>query len=262
MNSLIVKKILDFIIGSIAGSLITAFIVKSKHAEKVDALESQIDRYENHIDEVVDALRKIVVKGYSEKDIQKLFDAVIGEFGKENTEKMFKETIEGYDKNETNNNESDNGIDEDHDEDTEKLKEISNNIVNRAKQAREKTDMRSLIEKNGYRNEEESDDEEEDLDDTEYPFSDEEEDDLMIISPSEYGEYRDYEKEELFFLRDKVLVDDMGNPIDDVDDLIGYASLSKFGEYDDDHVYVRNFRLKTDFDIFRDMDHTSKNFNR
>ena len=177
---------------------------------------------------------------------------------------MRKSIIEGYGKDEIKNDEHDDDADEDSDEDIEKLKEISSNKVSQVKRAREKPDMDHIIEKNGYREEPEFDDEDEDdyeeeeLDDSESPFLDET--DIDIITPEEFGEYRDYEKQYLFFLRDNTLVDDQGNMIEEIDDMVGFDSLHQFGQYDDNHVFVRNYRMKIDFDIFRDTEHTYKNF--
>ena len=41
----------------------------------------------------------------------------------------------------------------------------------------------------------------------------------------------------------------MDELVEDVDNTVGYDSLERFGEYEDDVVYVRNDRLKSDFEI-------------
>ena len=183
----------------------------------------------------------------------------------EEIEEIRQAMLEGIGKDERKNDEHDDDADDDAVEDIETLKKISSNKVNQVKQAREKPDMKNILEKNGYREEPDFDDEddddefeEEELDDSELPFS--EETDIAIITEEEFGEYRDYEKQYLFYLRDKTLVDDQGNMIDDVDEYVGFDSIHQFNEYDDNHVYVRNYRLKTDFDIYRDTEHTYKNF--
>ena len=234
MNNILIEKLVYMLIGGAAGSIITGWIMKKKNDELADQLEEARDKYDNRMDEEV--------------------------------EKMYESIREEYGKNERNVEKHNGNADDDSDEDAEKLEKISSDIANRVKQAKEKPDMENLIKKNGYRNEPEpeddddEDEEEEDLDDTESPFLDE--DDIIIIAPEEFGEYHDYDREYLFYLRDKVLVDDQGNAIEDIDDLVGYDSLTQFGAYEDnnDHVYVRNLRLKTDYDIFRDTEHTFKNF--
>ena len=228
--NVIFEKLMYLIVGGAAGSLITSFIMKSKHDKVVDLLEDELDKYENRFDEEVEKARKAF--------------------------------IEGYGANETENDKNDDDTDNDDVEDLEKLKKISSNKVNQVKQAREKPDMERIIEKNGYHNEPEFDDEdefeEEELDDSESPFLDE--DDIVIITPEEFGEYSDYEKQDLYYLRDGILVDDQGNMIEDIDDMVGFDSLHQFGQYDDNHVFVRNYHQKTDFDIFRDTEHTYRNF--
>ena len=72
-----------------------------------------------------------------------------------------------------------------------------------------------------------------------------------VISPDEFGE--DYETETLTFYADGVLVYYVSDElVEDVDATIGSDSLSHFGEYEDDAVYVRNDSLKRDFEILRD----------
>ena len=73
-----------------------------------------------------------------------------------------------------------------------------------------------------------------------------------VISPEEFGE-GDYETISLTFYADKVLTDETGDIVDDVEDLVGYDSLNHFGEYEEDSVFVRNDNLKTDYEILMDV---------
>ncbi len=73
-----------------------------------------------------------------------------------------------------------------------------------------------------------------------------------IISPDEFGEFEDYDTISLTYYADQVLVDDGGDKIEDVDDVVGMESLTHFGEYEDDSVFVRNDRLKCDYEILMD----------
>ena len=50
----------------------------------------------------------------------------------------------------------------------------------------------------------------------------------------------------------QVLVDDGGDKIEDVDDVVGMESLTNFGEFEDDSVFVRNDRLRCDYEILMD----------
>lgn len=73
-----------------------------------------------------------------------------------------------------------------------------------------------------------------------------------VITPEEYGEMDGYEEIELTYFADEVLVDDDFNVVDNIDDIVGYESLTTFGEYEDDSVYVRNDRLRIDYAILRE----------
>lgn len=73
-----------------------------------------------------------------------------------------------------------------------------------------------------------------------------------VISPEEYDDNYDYEAIELTLYSDGVLVDDMNNPIEDVDDIVGLSNLDTFGRYEDDAVHVRNDERKCDYEILRD----------
>lgn len=88
-------------------------------------------------------------------------------------------------------------------------------------------------------------DEEEDnhMDDRERPY---------VITPEEFDEIDEYNTISLTYFADEVLTDDQMNIIDDIDEIIGLDSLSHFGEYEDDSVFVRNDKLKTDYEILLD----------
>lgn len=72
-----------------------------------------------------------------------------------------------------------------------------------------------------------------------------------VIDPSEYGDL-DYKQVSLNYYDDGVLTYENDDVIDDIDSLVGKDSLSHFGEYEADAVYVRNDRLKIDFEILAD----------
>lgn len=72
-----------------------------------------------------------------------------------------------------------------------------------------------------------------------------------VIAPEEFGEC-DYETISLTYYADKVLTDELDDPIDDIDSLIGEESLETFGQYEDDSVFVRNDGLKCDYEILLD----------
>lgn len=90
---------------------------------------------------------------------------------------------------------------------------------------------------------EETDDEEE-VDDTD--------DYIYVIKPEIFGE-EDYEEVSLTYYADGVLTDEQDNPIEDVAGMVGADYASHFGEYEDDSVFIRNDRLRTDFEILADQ---------
>lgn len=73
-----------------------------------------------------------------------------------------------------------------------------------------------------------------------------------VIAPDEFGEFDDYETISLTYYADEVLADDMDDPIDDTVEIVGPDALMRFGEYEEDAVYVRNDKLKTDYEILLD----------
>lgn len=73
-----------------------------------------------------------------------------------------------------------------------------------------------------------------------------------VISPDEFGEFEDYEKVSLTYYTDEILADENDDLVEDVDDIVGLDSLNHFGEYEDDSVFVRNDRVKCDYEILLD----------
>lgn len=74
-----------------------------------------------------------------------------------------------------------------------------------------------------------------------------------VISPEEFGEFEEYEKISLSYYADQILADENDELIEDVEDVVGIESLTHFGEYEDDSVFVRNDRLKCDYEILMDQ---------
>lgn len=74
-----------------------------------------------------------------------------------------------------------------------------------------------------------------------------------VISPDDFDELDDYDVMSLTYYEDGILADDYGNIIQDIDDMVGLESLQTFGLYEDDSVFVRNPKYKTDYEILMDM---------
>lgn len=75
-----------------------------------------------------------------------------------------------------------------------------------------------------------------------------------VISPMEYAEnIEDYDQFSLTYYADGFLTDENDCLIEDVEGYVGVESLTHFGEYEADCVFVRNDRLKCDYEILRDL---------
>ena len=88
----------------------------------------------------------------------------------------------------------------------------------------------------------------------EKPKTEPKQDDILkpyVITPEEFNN-SEYECQTLFYYADHILADDDYNVIGDVEGSIGYSALAHFGDYEIDSVYVRNDRLKIDFEVLLD----------
>lgn len=73
-----------------------------------------------------------------------------------------------------------------------------------------------------------------------------------IITPDEFSEMQDYESIGLRYFTDEILADDDGNVVEDLVNTVGLDFAEHFNEYADDTVFVRNDRLKCDYEIVLD----------
>lgn len=79
-----------------------------------------------------------------------------------------------------------------------------------------------------------------------------------VIHPDEFGD--EYNVVTLVCYNDKVVTTyDTGEVLTDeeVDKLVGLDSLTRFGEYEEDSVFVRNDSIKVDYEILRDEENYS-----
>ena len=89
-------------------------------------------------------------------------------------------------------------------------------------------------------------------DEEEAAQNDEETERPYVIAPEEFGEIDGYQKISVNYFSDQVLADDNDDLIEDVEGTVGFDSLNHFGEYEDDSVFVRNDRLRCDYEILLD----------
>lgn len=76
-----------------------------------------------------------------------------------------------------------------------------------------------------------------------------------VISPDEFGDQDGYDEISLTYYSDGTVTDDNDRAMDgdEIEETIGKDSLTHFGEYEDDSVFVRNDRLKVDYEILMDQ---------
>ena len=76
--------------------------------------------------------------------------------------------------------------------------------------------------------------------------------DPYVISADEFGFFEDYEEITLTYYADDILADDQDRIIEDKESIIGRDALSRLTNTDDETVYVRNEKLKVDYEICYD----------
>ena len=76
--------------------------------------------------------------------------------------------------------------------------------------------------------------------------------DPYVISSDEFGFFDDYEEITLTYYADDILADDQDRIIEDKESIIGRDALSRLTNTDDETVYVRNEKLKVDYEICYD----------
>ena len=73
-----------------------------------------------------------------------------------------------------------------------------------------------------------------------------------VVSPEEFGEIDEYDTKSLTYWQDGVLTDENDEVVEDVESLVTKDSLTHFGEFEDDSVFVRNDELMVDYEILLD----------
>lgn len=106
-------------------------------------------------------------------------------------------------------------------------------------------EMKEYLEKikeNGYHKEENKEEGDPDMNDSPY-----------VISPDEFGNRDDHTCVSLSYYADGVLADDWDTEVLDPIEEVGPDIASHFGEYEEDTVFIRNEKLKVDYEICRDL---------
>lgn len=73
--------------------------------------------------------------------------------------------------------------------------------------------------------------------------------DPYVIEPEEFSNDGTYEAIDLTYYANGVVCDDMDEPLENQDDIVGTDFMNHFGEYGEDIVHIRNDRLKADYEI-------------
>lgn len=107
-----------------------------------------------------------------------------------------------------------------------------------------KETLKQIVDENGYTQYTTKEDRKEAEEDMDKPY---------VISPEEFSD-SEYNTESLTYWDDGVVTNDEDIMLsdDEIEELIGKDSLNHFGEYEDDSVFVRNDRLRTDYEILAD----------
>ena len=108
------------------------------------------------------------------------------------------------------------------------------------------TEYKSLLNREGYTSysAKTKEDEKEEEEDVDKPY---------VISPEDFDSLG-YEIISLTYYADKILADERGNIIEDMESMIGEDSLTHFGEYEEDSVFVRDDVKGVDYEILLDTD--------
>lgn len=136
--------------------------------------------------------------------------------------------------------------DENEEENIAEPKEVKNKVIP-DKEGLSVVEYAKILAKQNYSNEKEEKENEggsEDMD----------QNDIYVIPPEEFGDDPDYEVVSLTYYNDDILTDEFDDVIteDEIDELIGDDALTRFGEYEDDSVFVKNELKETYYEILRD----------
>lgn len=132
-------------------------------------------------------------------------------------------------------------------------KRCEKSTVKKSKSAKQENEYTAKIHENGYMNYSDSENKTEAKRTIrKQPERDSKDYFAYVITPEEFGEFDEYEKISLTYYDDQILADENDDIVEDIEETIGIDSLTHFGEYEDDSVFVRNDIRKCDYEILLD----------
>lgn len=81
-----------------------------------------------------------------------------------------------------------------------------------------------------------------------------------VVTPEEFGNADEYDIISLNYYADGIVSDDWGNKTEDLEATIGEDFASHYGEYEEDAVYIRNDRLKVEYEVLKSLSKYSEMF--
>lgn len=82
----------------------------------------------------------------------------------------------------------------------------------------------------------------------------------FTIGYDEFGDNEEYEIATLYKYSDGVIADELGNIIEDVDEILGEENVDTFGEYEEDTIYIQNDYQEVYFEILKVLTPYSENW--
>lgn len=103
---------------------------------------------------------------------------------------------------------------------------------------------KTVVDREGYVNYSDSNKNKDEEDRVEKPY---------LIDPDNVEEFDDYMRIDLsYYVNNDILADDLDEIVDDPDNIVGTEYKNHFGDYESEMVFVRNDRLKADYEIYYD----------
>lgn len=215
----ILKGVLVFVAGAVAGSLVTSHVVKAKYEELI---EEEVQSVKDMCDRKIARMKNQPAKDEEQAEEEEEEVEEDEEVEKKSSKIAYNKIIKhcGY-------------VVEDEEEDDEETTGYPEDCTGVA--------YRSMA-ANGFISEE----------DMEHNPLKEPEDEPYVIDPEEFGEIPEFATETLTYYADGILTDDCDDPVDDPEYLVGDNHVRLFQDFDVRVVYIRNDKWQTDFEIIKD----------